>query len=96
MTPTWAELHEMEPGLRPRPDDEGPRDRACEWLNEHPPLIEVIPWYRADLTIERYDLTRFNSDMGTRDYIDDFPTRDEALRAACAAVIGAGKEEAGG
>jgi len=121
VTPTWAELHELEPGLRPIGltaghdgtwDQEwigldgsvdagvsdrigGPvgdalsRDRACEWLAE-----QRSYWY-----LQRYNDTKdwWWNEPGEdgacavmlRGKYKGFPTRDEALRVACAAVIGA-------
>lgn len=130
MTPTWAQLHELEPGLRPIGltaghdgtwDQEwigldgsvdagvsdrigGPvgdalsRDRACEWLGEnlHPVKVEPVGTFRLDGKIAwavRY------SGVETKDganvlvhHNDQYHTRDEALRAACAAVIWARRE----
>ena len=108
-TPTWAQLHAMEPGLRPdnglvlehgewtlNPyykeagiDDEIAyslcRDRAFDWIAQEEPY-----WY---LQRDNWGWTWWEAWSGqsheTVPNLTDIPTRDEALRAACAAVIGA-------
>lgn len=105
-TPSWAQLHELEPGLRP---DNGLVLEHGEWT--------LNPYYKeAGIDDEiAYSLCRdratdvlgslgcYVSPEGAsgwavwkRDGDDTYakveglrPTRDEALRAACAAVIGA-------
>lgn len=116
-TPSWAQLHEWEPGLVPDSfrDREGEswwpelfherggyaqspdrrtldalcRDRACEWIAEKRPKWHLRGhggdpkgmWHWAEFWRHEF--------CGIDALLRSFPTRDEALRAACAAVIGA-------
>lgn len=122
MTPAWAELHELEPGLRPdnglvlehggwtlNPyykeagiDDEIAyslcRDRALLWLAKdkflHPKVLcNAPPWATSpidpvwEVGVYLPDDPDADEDTGYVLYGGD--TYDEALRAACAAVIAA-------
>lgn len=107
-TPSWAELHAMEPGLRPESSFPSgtvfndtinaglQRDQALEWLAGQEQPVEERFHGEPRVSLSAHGsgyVTIWVSNAATRCQWTMPSTIDEALRTACAAVIGSRKME---